>query len=147
MSALRVPVAGLVAAMIALGSGDARADGAEGRWKTETSDTGTWLHVEIAPCEDARKLCGTIVDTNSPRRAALIDRQMIGDMVPDDASSWSGGTIWAPDDDETYRSRMKLDARGTGSDDDLLRVSGCVAFGLICRGQSWTRVEGGTADN
>ncbi|MEM9794644.1 MAG: DUF2147 domain-containing protein, partial [Pseudomonadota bacterium] len=44
----------------------------------------------------------------------------------------SGGQIWAPDDDKTYRSNMALDG-------DSLKVEGCVA--IFCRGQTWTRVN------
>ena len=54
------------------------------------------------------------------------------DMVAETPTTWSDGTIWAPDDDKTYRSNMELQG-------DVLQVEGCVL--IICRGQDWTRVE------
>jgi len=105
-----------------------------GRWQSETSDRGRFVEVEIAPCGDA--LCGTIiVEARSPRRDSLIGRQMIAGMRPDGPDRWDGGTIWAPDEDETYDAKMQQIGP------DRLKVSGCIAFGLICRGQVWTRVE------
>lgn len=109
------------------------ADGPRGIWQSEVSEDGRYLHVEIKDCGAA--LCGTIVDAKSPNRDRVLGKDMIKDMAPDGADAWSGGTIWAPDDDETYRAKMEL------LGPDRLKVSGCVALGLICRGQTWTRVK------
>lgn len=118
----------------------ALAQGPEGTWKTEKNDEGSFLHVEIAACNtDAAKLCGKITKVQAGPNATgevpdLAGRYMIRDMLPDGENTWSGGTIWAPDDDETYRSKMSL----SGS---VLTVSGCVFGGLVCRGQDWTPVN------
>lgn len=69
------------------------------------------------------------------RIAELRGKLMIRDMEPDGTQSWDNGTIWAPDDDETYSSKMEL----TGT--NFLTISGCVMAGLICRGQDWIRVK------
>ena len=53
-------------------------------------------------------------------------------MAADGGGKYSGGKIWAPDRDKTYRSKMELSG-------DRLKVSGCV--GPICRGQTWARVN------
>ena len=53
-------------------------------------------------------------------------------MDIDGGGSYSGGTIWAPDVDKKYASKMKINGA-------TLVVSGCVAGGLICRGQDWTK--------
>ena len=114
-----------------------------GVWRSETSEDGGYIHVEIAPCEtDGAKLCGTIIEAfneipenaDPARRAELLGKVMIRDMTPESANEWANGTIWAPDDDETYRSRMALNG-------NILHVSGCVLAGLICRGQEWTRIQ------
>ena len=59
---------------------------------------------------------------------------MLWDMSADGDGYYSGGKIWAPDADKTYSSKMSL----SGS---TLVVKGCVAGGLICRGQDWTRLK------
>jgi uncharacterized protein (DUF2147 family) len=58
---------------------------------------------------------------------------IIRDMVQD-GGRWTGGTVWAPDDDRTYRARMRREGSG-------LVVEGCVLGGAICRGQTWTPLE------
>ncbi len=131
---------GLVIALLATPaiSGDAI-----GTWKSEKADDGGYIHVAIAPCTaNASKLCGTIVKAlnddpaamDEARAAELRGKVMIRDMEPDGTDSWANGTIWAPDDDETYASKMELNG-------NVLMVSGCVLAGLICRGQDWSRVQ------
>ena len=121
----------------------AMAAGVMGTWQSEVSEDGNFIHVEMAPCvSDAALLCGTIIKAanvdpakgNSKRQAELMGKVMINDMAADGDNYWDDGTIWAPDDEETYSSKMELR-------DDVLEVSGCVLGGLICRGQDWTRVK------
>ncbi|MEM8869907.1 MAG: DUF2147 domain-containing protein [Pseudomonadota bacterium] len=104
-----------------------------GTWQSETSDTGAYLHVRVAPCGyDTALTCGQIVKAENATRDDLVGRPIITGMAPDGTNRWSGGQIWAPDDDKTYRSNMALDG-------DSLKVEGCVA--IFCRGQTWTRVN------
>ncbi|MEM6439256.1 MAG: DUF2147 domain-containing protein [Pseudomonadota bacterium] len=111
---------------------------ADGVWRTEANDEGSYLEVTIAPCaSDAAKTCGTITRAYSGvgedgAQYPHLGRLIIEDMVPDGANAWTDGSIWAPDDDRTYRSNMELQG-------DVLNVEGCVL--VICRGQDWTRVE------
>ena len=110
---------------------------AHGIWRTQEGDNGGYLEVTIGPCDaDPLKTCGTIsraLDEQGPApEYEHLGRLMIDGMETDDGSSYSGGTIWDPQADKTYKSRMKAD----GSE---LDVEGCIAF--ICRGQTWTRVE------
>ncbi|MGI1663438.1 DUF2147 domain-containing protein [Palleronia sp. KMU-117] len=112
------------------------ADPVEGLWKTRPDDNGNFGHVRIYDCSGA--LCGTIekafdaagTEVASPN----IGKRMIWDMKATGNGAYSGGKIWAPDRDKTYNSKMSL----SGS---TLSVAGCVAGGLICRDQAWTRVE------
>lgn len=106
-----------------------------GNWKSSPNEEGRFIEVEIAPCGDL--ICGTIVESNSPKRAELVGRKIIENMVPAGENRWEDGTIWAPDDDETYDAKMEL------LDPSRLEVSGCALLGLVCRGQVWTRVSGG----
>ncbi len=115
----------------------AMADPVAGTWKTAPGDTGGYLHVAIAPCGGA--ICGTIkeaYDKNGKVSPGYEHKgkKMLWDMKADGGGAYSGGKIWAPDSDKTYKSKMKL----SGS---KLNVKGCVAGGMICRGQDWTRIN------
>ena len=126
------------AAAAAIGlAGAAQADPATGTWRTQPGDTGGYLLVDIAPCGNA--VCGKIAQAYDKDNAVIADyehagKRMIWDMAADGGGSYSGGKIWAPDSDKTYKSKMSL----TGN---TLTVKGCVAGGLICRGQDWKRVN------
>ncbi len=114
-----------------------------GIWQSQINDEGNFIHVEMAPCaSNGNLICGTIVKAENvdpdkgdkKRQKELMGKVMINDMAADGANEWDDGTIWAPDDDETYSSKMELKG-------DVLEVSGCVLGGLVCRGQDWTRVK------
>ena len=57
---------------------------------------------------------------------------MVSGMSSDDGKSYSGGTIWDPEKDKTYKSKMTLKG-------DDLDVEGCISF--FCSGQDWKRVR------
>ena len=127
----------LVGWLIATAPTAAVAGGASGVWKTEEDDKGAYLEVTIAPCEsDSSKTCGKItnaitkqgVDPKYPNLGKL----MVKDMESADGVDYSGGTIWDPVHDKTFKSTMHL--RG-----DDLDVKGCVS--IICSGQDWKRVK------
>ena len=115
----------------------AAADPVDGIWKTAEGDDGGYLHVQLEPCGSA--ICGAIntaFDGNgnmSPDYENL-GKKMLWDMVPEGNGAYGGGKIWAPDRNKTYGGKMQL----SGS---TLEVKGCVAGGVICRGQKWTRVK------
>ena len=123
-------------ALAFLAAAPAAADPAEGVWQTGLSDAGNFAHVRIAPCGAA--LCGEMVGTYDgsgapiPSRAA--DPVILRGMAPTGDGSYGGGTITDPQAERTYRAKMALEG-------DALRVSGCVAGGLICRSQTWRRVR------
>ena len=114
----------------------AQADPAEGMWKTEPGETG-YLYVSISEC--GANVCGTIKQAfDSSGNASLayehLGKPIISDMGAEGDGNYSGGTVLAPDNGKTYKSVMELSG-------DSLVVKGCVAGGLICRGQTWTRVK------
>ena len=126
----------VLAASMAL-AGTAQADPAAGLWKTAPGDTGGYLHVAMAPCGSA--LCGTIKAAFDGSGAPSADyehlgKQLVWDMAAEGGGAYGGGKIWAPDRDKTYASKMSLSGAA-------LEVKGFVAGGLICRGQTWTRVK------
>ncbi|WP_299140297.1 DUF2147 domain-containing protein [uncultured Tateyamaria sp.] len=118
------------ACVAVMGAGMAMAEPATGTWKTETSDEGAFLHVKIAPC--GSNICGTITKVVGSDDTSSVGKPIIWDMKAKGNGSYSGGKIWAPDTDKTYRSKMSLSG-------NALKVSGCV--GPICRGQTWQRLN------
>ena len=121
----------LTAAALTLGlATSAFAEPASGVWKTETGETGGYLHVSIEPC--GAQVCGTILKVFNSDNTSSEGKPIIWDMNVDGSGKYSGGRIWAPDVDKTYRSKMRLSG-------NTLKVSGCV--GPICRSQNWTRVK------
>lgn len=124
------------AALFTLGAASlAQADPSAGIWQTAPGESGGYLHVSIAPCGE--QLCGTILRAYGPDGTQVADyehqgKPIIWNMGRDGDGRYSGGTIWAPDTDKTYRSKMQL--KGA-----QLAVSGCV--GPFCRSQDWQRLK------
>ena len=125
-----------LAAALSLIAGMAFADPAEGLWQTQRNDDGNLAHVQIAPC--GAKLCGTMVRSfgsdNKPIESPNTGKNLVWDMEAAGNGDYRNGQIWDPGSNKTYRSKMELSG-------DQLKVSGCVAGGLICRGQTWVRVK------
>ena len=117
-------------AALALSAGAALADPVVGTWKSQPGETGGYIHVDIAPCSG--KICGTITKVVGNDNTSIVGKPIIWDMANNGNGKYSGGKIWAPDNDKTYRSKMQLNG-------NALKVSGCV--GPICRGQTWTRLK------
>ncbi len=126
----------LTAAVVLGVAAPALADPVEGVWKTQPGDEGNYAHVQISSC--GSKICGTIARTfdasGKEVASSNVGKRMIWDMEPRGDGYYAGGKIWAPDRDKTYRSKMQLNGNS-------LKVSGCVLGGVICRGQTWARVQ------
>lgn len=150
MAVLRYWPALCVAAVLALtvSAGGALAAGAVGVWQTE----GGKSRVEITQCGEM--LCGTIVwlkeplddegkekvDKNNPDEALktrrLVGLKMLNGFVPDDEpNKWVKGTIYNPEDGDTYKCTMSL------NDDGNLKVRGYVGIPLFGKTQIWTPAE------
>ena len=122
----------MVLAVLIFGTTSAIAnDGALGLWKSEPGETGGYIHVQITNCGE--KLCGEIIDVVENDNDKIIGEDIILNMKVRGDGYYYGGTIWAPDQDKTYRSNMTLNG-------DNLTVRGCVAF-VLCRSQNWTRIK------
>ena len=86
-------------------------------------------------CPDAKK--SGEKDRNNPN-PALRNRSIIGvpvliDMKPK-SNRWSG-RVYNVKDGKNYSASMSL--KGA----DALRIEGCAFGGLICAGQTWSRVN------
>ncbi|MBV0912881.1 DUF2147 domain-containing protein [Anianabacter salinae] len=125
--------ASVLALALGLASPAFAADPVEGIWKTEVDD-GAYAHVAMTPCGD--KLCGTIHRTfnasgeyESPNKGKV----MVINMVPQGGGKYAG-KVWRPSNDKIYTGKMELQG-------DALKLSGCIAGGLLCSAQDWQRVQ------
>lgn len=117
------------------GNVQADTDPVLGTWRTEAADSGGYLYVNIAPCDN--RICGTIEKAFNKDDEEGVDyihlgKMMLTGMEKKANGKYANGKIWAPDKDKTYQSKMKIE-------NGKLMVSGCVLF--ICRSQVWTRVD------
>ncbi|WP_185804313.1 DUF2147 domain-containing protein [Pontivivens nitratireducens] len=115
----------------------AQAQDINGMWQSEPGETGSYVTVAIDNCAaNTAQTCGTITGVfeadGSAGDQAIVGKPIIWDMQPTNPGNWAQGTIWAPDQDKTYDSKMSLSG-------NTLEVSGCVLF--ICRSQNWTRMN------
>ncbi|MCC1492510.1 DUF2147 domain-containing protein [Cognatishimia sp. F0-27] len=123
----------MIAAALIFGAGGAMADPVLGTWKTQTDD-GRYAHVTMQPCQG--KICGVIVRTfnasgeyASPNKGKTL---VIG-MTPNGGGKYTG-KVWRPSNDKVYNGKMTLSG-------NALKMSGCVAGGLLCSSQTWSRVN------
>ncbi|MGB7244988.1 MAG: DUF2147 domain-containing protein [Sulfitobacter sp.] len=124
----------IATSVLAMGlAGAAMADPLEGVWKTQVDD-GAYALVTIAPC--GANFCGKISRTfNASGEYASdnIGKTLVIDMAPAGGGKYKG-KVWRPSNDKIYIGKMALSGA-------TVKLSGCVAGGLICSKQVWNRVE------
>lgn len=124
----------LTAAALGLGlAGAAAADPVLGTWKTQPDD-GSYAHIEMAKCGAA--VCGKIARTfndTGEYKSPNIGKTLVIDMLPNGDGSYAG-QVWRPSNGKIYTGKMDLAGNS-------LALRGCVAGGLICSKQTWTRVK------
>ncbi|WP_340241673.1 DUF2147 domain-containing protein [Sulfitobacter pontiacus] len=125
----------IIAAIVGIGfAGTAMAaDPAVGVWKTQPDD-GAYAHVKMTPCGGA--ICGTIQRTfnaSGEYKSENIGKQLVIDMKPDGSGKYSG-KVWRPSNNKIYIGKMTVAGNS-------LKLSGCVAGGLLCSKQDWQRVQ------
>ena len=123
----------LAAAFALTGAAALAADPIEGVWQTQ-ADEGSVALVRIAPCGGA--FCGTIVKTYKGQqeyKSPNIGKQIVIGMTPGGGGSYAGKVL-RPADDKIYNGKAQVSG---GS----MKLSGCVAGGLICKSQTWTRLK------
>ena len=118
---------------LAVSAGMAAADPLEGTWQTQPDD-GAFAHVTIAPC--GANFCGKIARTfrdgaeyDSPNKG----KTLVIDMAPEGDGKYKG-KVWRPSNDKIYLGKIALEG-------DRVKLSGCVAGGLLCSKQTWARVN------
>ena len=137
-----------LAALIALTSAEAAfAAEPNGTWLTQTGTS----RIRVADCGGA--LCGTIIwlkepndpDTGKPktdknnsdaakRSRPLLGVQIVLGMKPAGADKWTG-QVYNAEDGKTYSGNL------TWSGGDSLQLQGCALGGLVCKSQTWTKVN------
>ena len=106
-----------------------------GEWKSQPGETGGYIHVRMGPC--GANVCGEITQVIGNDNQTIVGRTIIQGMSPQGGGSYTGGTIWAPDTDKTYKSDMTMNGNNS------MVVRGCVGVctALTSRSQTWTRVR------
>ncbi|WP_348272794.1 DUF2147 domain-containing protein [Pannonibacter tanglangensis] len=113
---------------------------AKGEWARPTGTS----RIKIAPCGDA--LCGTLVWLKDPRNddknpdeakrsRPLLGSQTVIGMKPTGKDGQWKGKVYNAEDGETYTGFIQMDGN------DKLKLEGCVMGGLLCKGETWTRVK------
>ena len=117
----------------ASGAGAQTGDPVLGIWKTEVDD-GAFAHIDMHMCGAA--ICGTIARTfnaDGEYQSENLGKDIVRNMAPQGGGKYKG-KVWRPSNDKIYLGRLELDG-------DRLKMKGCVAGGLICASQTWSRVE------
>jgi uncharacterized protein (DUF2147 family) len=118
-----------------------------GTWLTQTGGS----RIRMADCGGA--LCGTIIwlkepndpETGKPktdknnsdagkRSRPLLGVQIVLGMKPAGAGKWTG-QVYNAEDGKTYSGNL------TYSGGDSLQLQGCALGGLVCKSQTWTKVN------
>ncbi len=120
----------LMTTVMAIAATTAIAGDPGGIWQSEKDDDGDWIDLAIEPCGDA--LCGKVANVygGNPKFVGLT---VIEGMTKIDDNSWGDGRIFAVDEDTWYHSQMEL------LTPDQLKISGCIAYGLLCESQTLRR--------
>ncbi|MBV0892754.1 DUF2147 domain-containing protein [Paracoccus sp. Z118] len=123
----------LAAAFALAASGAVAADPIEGIWQTQ-ADEGSLALVSIEPCGGA--FCGTIVKTykdGAEYPSPNVGKQIVRSMAPIGDGSYEG-QVWRPANDKVYQGKASLSGQS-------MKLSGCVAGGLICKSQTWIKLR------
>lgn len=123
----------LAAAFALAATATLAAEPIEGVWQTQP-DEGSVAMVQIAPCGNA--YCGTVVRTfkgQQEYRSPNIGKQIVTGMTPAGDGKYTGKVL-RPADNKIYNGKAQVSG---GS----MKLSGCVAGGLICKSQTWTRLK------
>lgn len=114
-------------AAVVLSAGAALADPVEGLWRSPVSE-GKSLVVRIVPCNSG--ICGVIDSVSSNGDQGIVGKTMIWGMTAQGGGRYTGGKVWAPDQDKTYNGKLTMSG-------NTLKIEGCVLG--ICRGETFSR--------
>ncbi len=123
-----------IAALLALAGTAANAQGIDGIFQTQANDDGNVGMVEFYDC--GGKYCGRLIKSfdksGKEIQSPHTGKNIVANMSDNGGGKFSGGTIWDPGADKTYKSKMQLNGKA-------LDVSGCIA--VFCKTQHWVRAR------
>lgn len=137
---MKITVAGLAAGLTLMLTLSAQAADARGEWARPNGSS----RIKIASCGGA--LCGTLVWLKSPRkdvknpdpakrsRPLVGSRTVLGMKPSGKAGQWKG-KVYNAEDGKTYTGYMTMDGN------NRLKLEGCVLGGMVCKGETWSRVR------
>lgn len=129
----KLTFAAICAATTLFGTTAMAADAIEGVWQTQPDD-GVLALVQIVPCGPA--FCGKIVKSYRGKeevKSANTGKQIVIDMKPGGEGKYTGKVL-RPADNKVYNGKVAISGKS-------MKLSGCVAGGLICKSQTWTKVQ------
>jgi uncharacterized protein (DUF2147 family) len=90
------------------------------------------------PADDKKGMAGLVkVDRENPdqrlRSQPILGLQILQGFKPQPGPVWEGGTIYDPENGNTYKCRMTLDDKGQ------LQIRGYIGFSWIGRTTVWVR--------
>lgn len=118
--------AGLVA-------GAASAEPILGTWKTQPDD-GFYAHIKVLPC--GSNFCGIIHRSFGPNgefKSENNGKQLMRSMAPQGGGKYEG-RVWRPSNNKVYLGKAEVSG-------NKMQLRGCVAGGLFCAKQTWTRIN------
>ena len=115
-------------AFIALGSTAAFAADPYGTWLRPS----TGATVDFYDC--GGKLCAKIVGQKDAAKKATIGKVIMSGAAKTGANSWKGSLLNV-DNGQTYSGVVTLESA------KALKLEGCVLGGIICTGETWTKVN------
>lgn len=108
----------------------------DGLWRSPTRESGAWITVRVGPCADApEQRCGVVEGAHDGANPEVVGEAVLLGLERQGDGVWAEGKIIRPIEDEVYRSKLRL------AGPDVVHVEGCMIAGLICRDQTWTRIE------
>ena len=88
----------------------------------------------MAPC--GASICGTIVKTfldGAEYASPNLGKKLVREMTASGDGKYAG-KVWRPSNGKIYIGKMRVSGNS-------LKLSGCVAGGLICSKQTWSRLK------
>ena len=125
----------VLSAIAVLGmAGIAHADPIEGTWQTQPDD-GRVGQIKISPCGSG--FCGTLVRSFDTSGAVVKTgnegTQIVRNMAPQGGGAYAG-EVYRPANKKIYSGKAQVSG-------NTMKLSGCVAGGLICKSQTWQKVR------
>lgn len=121
----RVAAASLAAVIIC--SSTAFAADPSGTWVRPSTGT----QVNFYSCGGS--LCGKIVAVKDQARKSTVGTVILSGAKKTGANTWQGELL-NTEDGKTYAGHVTLEGAG-------LKLEGCALGGLVCKGETWTRVK------